>query len=64
MKQAAQSLIKRIEDEKKKFKNKQDQRIIIAGHGQGCETVITAYYYYTGQENLGGVICLSGMNPM
>ena len=27
-------------------------------------TIITAFYYYISDSHLGGVICLSGLNPM
>ena len=57
-------LIKLIESEQNMYGDKDSNRIIIGGFGQGCSLVSATFLNLPGTTPYGGIICIAGLNPL
>ena len=61
---ARDKLIELIEAETNMYADKDTNRIIIGGFGQGCSLVATTFLYLPGDDSYGGIICIGGLLPL
>jgi predicted esterase len=53
-----------IVSETNKYDDKDTNRIIIGGFGQGCSLISAAFFTLPGIKSYGGIICVAGLNPL
>jgi len=46
------------------YEDKDTNRIIIGGFGQGCSLVAASFLSLPGSDSYGGIICISGLMPL